>query len=164
MFQTYLTVFRQLFICLNCSTALILKLKYSSVTAFSPFTSKYICLITSLFTFSCAVRVFLISAWWWYLMLPHRCFCQVMSLYWKNTNFNWCYWAVGLEVNAEKTKYTLLSRHQNARQNHDTEVLNKRFEDVAQFKYLGMTVTNQNLIQEEITRRVNSDNACYHLL
>jgi hypothetical protein len=27
---------------------------------------------------------------------------------------------VGLEVNAEKTKYMLLSRHQNAGQNHDT--------------------------------------------
>jgi hypothetical protein len=25
---------------------------------------------------------------------------------------------VGLEVNAERTKYMLLSRHQNARQNH----------------------------------------------
>jgi hypothetical protein len=28
--------------------------------------------------------------------------------------------------------------------------------------YLGTTVTNQNLIQEEIKRRLNSDNACYH--
>jgi hypothetical protein len=27
-----------------------------------------------------------------------------------------------------------------------------------------MTVTNQNLIQEEIKRRLNSDNACYHLV
>jgi hypothetical protein len=27
---------------------------------------------------------------------------------------------------------------------------------------LGMTVTNQNLIQEEIKRRLNSGNACYH--
>jgi hypothetical protein len=33
---------------------------------------------------------------------------------------------------------------------------------VSQFKYLGMTVTNQNLIQEEIKRKLNSGNACYH--
>jgi hypothetical protein len=33
---------------------------------------------------------------------------------------------------------------------------------VSQFKYLGKTVSNQNLIQEEIKRRLNSGNACYH--
>jgi hypothetical protein len=33
---------------------------------------------------------------------------------------------------------------------------------VSQFKYLGTTATNQNLIQEEIKRRLNSGNACYH--
>jgi hypothetical protein len=32
----------------------------------------------------------------------------------------------------------------------------------AQFKYLGTTVTNQNLILEEIKRRLNSGNTCYH--
>jgi hypothetical protein len=30
------------------------------------------------------------------------------------------------------------------------------------YVYLGTTVTNQNLIQEEIKRRLNSGNACYH--
>jgi hypothetical protein len=34
--------------------------------------------------------------------------------------------------------------------------------NVAQFRYLGTTITNQNLIQEEIKRRLNSGNACYH--
>jgi hypothetical protein len=69
---------------------------------------------------------------------------------------------VGLEVNAEKAKYTLLSRHQNAGQNHNIKIGDKPFENVAQFKYLGTTVTNQNLIREEITRILNSGNACYH--
>jgi hypothetical protein len=30
---------------------------------------------------------------------------------------------------------------------------NRRFENVAEFRYLGTTITNQNLIQEEIKRR-----------
>jgi hypothetical protein len=34
---------------------------------------------------------------------------------------------------------------------------------MAQLKYMGTTVTNQNLIQEEMKRRLNSDNVCYHL-
>jgi hypothetical protein len=29
-------------------------------------------------------------------------------------------------------------------------------------KMWGTTITNQNLIQEEIKRRLNSGNACYH--
>jgi hypothetical protein len=33
---------------------------------------------------------------------------------------------------------------------------------VSQLKCLGTTVTNQNLIQEEIKRRLHSGNACYH--
>jgi hypothetical protein len=33
---------------------------------------------------------------------------------------------------------------------------------VLQFKYLGTTATNQNFIQEEIKRRLNSGNAFYH--
>jgi hypothetical protein len=56
----------------------------------------------------------------------------------------------------------LLSRHENAGQNHNIKIANRSFENVAQFKYLGTTVTNQNLIQEEIKRRFNSGNDCCH--
>jgi hypothetical protein len=66
---------------------------------------------------------------------------------------------VGLEVYAEKTKYMLLSHHQNAWQNHDIKIANRSFENVVQFRCLDMTATNQNLIQQEI-KRLNSDNAC----
>jgi hypothetical protein len=38
----------------------------------------------------------------------------------------------------------LMSRHQNAGQNHDIQIANRSFEIVAQFKYLGTTVTNEN--------------------
>ena len=69
---------------------------------------------------------------------------------------------VGLDVNTEKTKHMLLSRHQNAGKNHDIKLGNRCFENVAQFRYLGTTATNQNLIQEEIKKEFNSGNACYH--
>jgi hypothetical protein len=38
----------------------------------------------------------------------------------------------------------------------------RSYENVSQFKYLGITVTNENLIQEETKRRLKSGNACYH--
>jgi hypothetical protein len=41
------------------------------------------------------------------------------------------------------------------------KIANRFFENVAQFKYLGTTITNQNFV-EEIKRRLNSCNACYH--
>jgi hypothetical protein len=46
---------------------------------------------------------------------------------------------VGLEINAEKTKYMIMSCHPNSRQNQNTWIANESFENVAEFKYLGMT-------------------------
>jgi hypothetical protein len=46
----------------------------------------------------------------------------------------------------------LLSRHQNAGQNHDIKIGNTCLENVAQSKYFGTTITNKNLIEEEIKR------------
>jgi PAS domain-containing protein len=42
------------------------------------------------------------------------------------------------------------------------KIANRYFENVVQFRYLGTTVTNQNLIQEEVKRRLNSGSVCYH--
>jgi hypothetical protein len=67
---------------------------------------------------------------------------------------------VGPEINVEKIKYMLLSRHQNAGQNRDVKTANRSFENVSQFKYLGTTVTNQNMIQKEIKKSLNSGNDC----
>jgi hypothetical protein len=57
--------------------------------------------------------------------------------------------------------FFLCTRHQNVGQNRDVKITNRSFENESQFKYLG-TVTNQNLIQEEIKRILNSGNSCYH--
>jgi hypothetical protein len=71
---------------------------------------------------------------------------------------------VGLEVNAEKTKHMLLSSHQNAGKDHDIMIAKRFFENVAQFRYLGTTVSNQKCIQEEIKRRLNSGNSVQNIL
>jgi hypothetical protein len=44
----------------------------------------------------------------------------------------------------------LTTRQQNAEQNHNIKTACGYFEIVAMFKYLGTTVTNQNLIHEEM--------------
>jgi hypothetical protein len=43
----------------------------------------------------------------------------------------------------------------------DIKLGNRLFDNLSQFIYLGTTVTNQNLIQEEMKRRLNCCNACY---
>jgi hypothetical protein len=44
----------------------------------------------------------------------------------------------------------MLSHHQNAGQYRDIKIANRSFENMSQFKYMRMRVTNQNWNQEEI--------------
>ena len=71
---------------------------------------------------------------------------------------------IGLEVNSEKTKYMITSRHQNVIQNQNIVIGNVSFENVEKFRYLGVTVTNTNDIREVVKRRINMGNACYYSL
>jgi hypothetical protein len=69
---------------------------------------------------------------------------------------------IGLEINADKTKYMVMSRDRNAGRGHSVKIDNSSIERVEEFKYLGMTLSDQNSIQEEIKSRLKSGNACYH--
>jgi hypothetical protein len=57
---------------------------------------------------------------------------------------------IGLEVNANKTKYMVMSRDQNAGRTHSMKNDNSSFERVDEFKYLVTTLTNQNSIQKKL--------------
>ena len=57
-----------------------------------------------------------------------------------------------------------MSREQSAGLSHTMKIDNSSIERVEEFRYLGMTLTNQNSIQEEIKSRLKLGNACYHLV
>jgi hypothetical protein len=57
---------------------------------------------------------------------------------------------VGLEINVEKIKYMIMSRRLNSGQIQNIRIANESFENVANLKYLGVTLSNQNDIHDEI--------------
>jgi hypothetical protein len=69
---------------------------------------------------------------------------------------------IGLEVYADKTKYTVMSRDETAGRSRSVKTDNSSFDRAEKFKYFGTTLTYQNSIQEEIKSRLKSGNACYH--
>jgi hypothetical protein len=65
-------------------------------------------------------------------------------------------------VDPEKIKYMLMSHSQKIGQKHSIKIANRSFENVAKFKYLGTTLTDQNCMHKEIKSTLNSGNTCYH--
>ena len=61
---------------------------------------------------------------------------------------------IGLEVNADETKYMIMSRDQNAERSQSMKTDSSSIERVEEFKYLETTLTNKNSIQEEIKSRL----------
>jgi len=68
----------------------------------------------------------------------------------------------GLEVNADKTKYMIMSRDQNMGQSHNIKIDNISLVTLEELKYLKTTLTYQNSLQEVLKIRLKSGNACYH--
>jgi hypothetical protein len=54
----------------------------------------------------------------------------------------------GLQVNADQTKYMVMSRDRNAGWGHSVTIDNSSLERVEEFKYLGTMLTDQNSVQE----------------
>jgi len=69
---------------------------------------------------------------------------------------------IGLEVSANKPKYMVMYRDQNAGRIQCVRIDNITFESVEGFKYLGTNLINQNSFAEESKSRLRSGNACYH--
>jgi hypothetical protein len=69
---------------------------------------------------------------------------------------------IGLEINADKTKYKVMPRDHDVGRSHSIQNDNSSFENVEEFKCLGTTLTSQNSLQEEIKSRWKSKNSCYY--
>jgi hypothetical protein len=60
---------------------------------------------------------------------------------------------VGIEMNAEKTKYIFLYREHNGGKICNIKIGNKSLESVVTFKHFDAALTNQNYMHEEMKCR-----------
>ena len=71
---------------------------------------------------------------------------------------------IGEDVTADKSKFMVTPRNQNAGRSHRVEIKNNSFGRVEELKYLGTTITDQVSIKEEIKSRFKSGIASCHLV
>jgi len=57
---------------------------------------------------------------------------------------------IGLEVNADKIKYMVMSRDQNAGRSQNIKTGSSSLERVVEFKYLETNLTNQTLFRNKL--------------
>ena len=90
----------------------------------------------------------------------------IILIYWEEATYSEALLVAsnenGLEINADKTKYMLMSRDQNATRSHSIKNDNSSFASVEELKLLRTTLTKQNSIQEGFKSRLKSGNSCYH--
>jgi hypothetical protein len=68
----------------------------------------------------------------------------------------------GIEINADKTKYMVMSRDQNAGRCWNIKTDSSTAFEGVEDKCFGTTYMNQNSIQKEMKSRRRSRNAFYH--
>ena len=73
-------------------------------------------------------------------------FMLIMLIYWEEVACK----ETGLEVNADTTKYMVMSRDQNAGRSHNMRINNRSFERVEEFKYLETTLTIKILFRKKL--------------
>jgi hypothetical protein len=69
---------------------------------------------------------------------------------------------IGLEVNADTTKYMVMCLGHKRGRSHNMKIYNSFFEGLEELKYLVTALKIQNSVQEEIQNGLKSGNACYH--
>jgi hypothetical protein len=69
---------------------------------------------------------------------------------------------IGIENGADKTKYMVMSRDQNAGPSYNVKIVNNFFENVERLKYWGTTLTSKNSIRKDVKSRLTPNSACYH--
>jgi hypothetical protein len=65
---------------------------------------------------------------------------------------------IGLKVNADKTKYMIMSRDKTAGRSHNIKIDNNSFERVEQFKYFVTTLKIQTVFRKKL--RTDSNHGC----
>jgi hypothetical protein len=91
-----------------------------------------------------------VSAWFMLMVLIYYCIVgRVYTI--KNTDaLGVATKGNGLEVNADKTKYMIMSRDRKAGRGHNITLDDRSFERAEQFKCLGTNLTSQDFIHEGI--------------
>jgi hypothetical protein len=59
-------------------------------------------------------------------------------------------WVSGLEINADRTKYMVMARDQNAGRSRCMKIDNSSMESVEEFTYLGTTLTIKILFRQKL--------------
>jgi gamma-glutamylcyclotransferase (GGCT)/AIG2-like uncharacterized protein YtfP len=68
----------------------------------------------------------------------------------------------GLESYADKSKYMVMFRDQNARVSHKMKIDNSSVERMDQFESQETILTNRSCVREEIKSTLTSGSACYY--